>query len=170
MHESIIPLGVEEFSRLYINFHNLLFPDDRLNDSTLWDLVEESRLASSMYGVKLFGVSVEGRIVGLFDLLRRPSDAIDCKIEVVGEPPGGFLGDVIVDYLERNCSRPQVIVPAGLTGAISRLEASGYKLYNRLARLAIDLKEFNLDSFGVYIERLSTEGFQFHCMDSSYEG
>jgi hypothetical protein len=39
LHESIIPLGVEEFSRLYIGFHNLLFPDDRLDDSTLWDLV-----------------------------------------------------------------------------------------------------------------------------------
>jgi hypothetical protein len=170
LHESIIPLGFEEFSRLYISFHNLLFPDDRFDDPTLWDLVEESRLASSMYGVEFFGVSVEGRIVGLFDLLRRPSDAIHRKIEVVGEPPGGLLGDVIVDYLERNCSRPQVIVPAGLTATISRLEASGYKLYDRLARLAIDLKEFNLDNFRVYIERLSTEGFQFHCMDSSYEG
>jgi hypothetical protein len=170
LRESTIPLSVEEFSRLYISFHNLLFPDDRLDDSTLWDLVEESRLASSMYGVEFFGVSMEGGIVGLFSLLRRPSDVIDCKIEVVGEPPGGFLGGVIVDYLERNCSRPQVIVPAGLTGAISRLEASGYKLYNRLARLAIDLKEFNLDNFRGYIERLSTEGFQFHCMDSIYEG
>jgi hypothetical protein len=99
-------------------------------------------------------------------LLRRPSDVVDCKVEVMGEPPGGLLGGVIVDYLERNCSRPQVIVPAGLTATISRLEASGYKLYNRLARLAIDLKEFNLDNFRGYIERLSTEGFQFHCMDS----
>jgi hypothetical protein len=79
---------------------------------------------------------------------------------------GGFSGGVIVDYLEGNCSRPQVIVPAGLTATISRLEASGYKLYNRLARLAIDLKEFNLDNFRGYIERLSTEVFQFHCMDS----
>jgi hypothetical protein len=170
LHEGITPLGVEEFSRLYISFHNLLFPDDRFDDSTLWDLVEESRLASSMYGVEFFGVSVEGRIVGLFSLLRRPSDVVDCKVEVVGEPPGEVLGGVIVDYLERNCSRPQVIVPAGLTGAISRLEASGYKLYSRLARLAIDLKEFNLDNFRGYVERLSTEGFQFHCMDSSYEG
>jgi hypothetical protein len=123
-----------------------------------------------MYGVEFFGVSVEGRIVGLFSLLRRSSDDIDCKIEVMGEPPREVLGDVIVDHLERNCSRPQVIVPADLTAAISRLEASGYKLYNRLARLAVDLKEFNLDNFRGYIERLSTEGFQFHCMDSSYEG
>jgi GNAT superfamily N-acetyltransferase len=104
---------------------------------------------------------VEGGIVGLFSLLRRSSDVIDCKVEVVGEPPGGFLGDVIVDYFERNCSRPQVIVPAGLTATISRLEASGYKLHSRLARLAIDLKEFNLDSFRGYIERLSMEGFTF---------
>ena len=90
MRESTVPLGVEEFSRLYVSFHNLLFPDDRLDDSILRDLIEESRLASSLYGVEFFGVSVEGRIVGLFDLLRRPSDVIDCKVEVVGEPPGGF--------------------------------------------------------------------------------
>jgi GNAT superfamily N-acetyltransferase len=166
LHEGITPLGVEEFSRLYVSFHNLLFPDDRFDDSILWDLVEESRLASSLYGVEFFGVSVEGGIVGLFSLLRRSSDVIDCKIEVVGEPPGGFLGDVIVDYLERNCSRPQVIVPAGLTATISRLEASGYKLHSRLARLAIDLKEFNLDSFRGYIERLSMEGFTFKPLSS----
>lgn len=166
MHESITPLGVEEFSRLYISFHNLLFPDDRLDDSTLWDLIEESRLASSMYGVEFFGVSMEGGIVGLFSLLKRSSDVIDCKVEVVGEPPGEVLGDVIVNYLERNCSRPQVIVPAGLTATISRLEASGYKLHSRLARLAIDLKEFNLDNFRGYIERLSTEGFTFKPLSS----
>jgi len=166
LHEGMIPLGVEEFSRLYIGFHNLLFPDDRLDDSTLWDLVEESRLASSMYGVEFFGVSVEGRIVGLFSLLRRPSDVVDCKVEVVGEPPGGLLGGVIVDYLERNCSRPQVIVPAGLTATISRLEALGYKLCNRLARLAVDLKEFNLDNFRGYVERLSMGGFAFKPLSS----
>jgi GNAT superfamily N-acetyltransferase len=166
LHEGITPLGVEEFSRLYVSFHNLLFPDDRLDDSTLWDLIEESRLASSMYGVEFFGVSVEGRIIGLFSLLRRSSDVIDCKIEVVGEPPGEVLGDVIVDYLKRNCSRPQVIVPAGLTATISRLEASGYKLHSRLARLAIDLKEFNLDNFRGYIERLSMEGFTFKPLSS----
>ena len=72
MHESMIPLGVEEFSRLYVSFHKLLFPDDRLDDSTLRDLVEESRLASSMYGVEFFGVSVEGRIVGLFRFAKAP--------------------------------------------------------------------------------------------------
>ena len=166
MHEGITPLGVEEFSRLYVSFHNLLFPDDRLDDSILWDLVEESRLASSMYGVEFFGVSVEGGIVGLFSLLRRSSDVIDCRVEVVGEPPGEVLGDVIVDYLERNCSRPQVIVPADLTATISRLEASGYKLHSRLARLAIDLKEFNLDSFRGYVERLSMEGFTFKPLSS----
>ena len=72
MHEGITPLGVEGFSRLYVSFHNLLFPDDRFDDSTLWDLVEESRLASSMYGVEFFGVSVEGRIVGLFRFAKTP--------------------------------------------------------------------------------------------------
>jgi GNAT superfamily N-acetyltransferase len=100
-------------------------------------------------------------------LLRRPSDVVDCKVEVMGEPPGGLLGGVIFDYLERNCSRPQVIVPAGLTATtISRLEASGYKLYNRLARLAIDLKEFNLDNFRGYVERLSTGGLTFKPLSS----
>ncbi len=72
MHESITSLGVEEFSRLYVSFHNPLFPDDRFDESTLWDLVEESRLASSMYGVEFFGVSVEGRIVGLFRFAKAP--------------------------------------------------------------------------------------------------
>jgi len=166
LHKSMIPLGVEEFSRSYISFHNLLFPDDRLDDSTLRDLIEESRLASSMYGVEFFGVSMESGIVGLFSLLRRPSDVVDCKVEVVGEPPGEVLGGVIVDYLERNCFRPQVIVPAGLTATISRLEASGYKLHSRLARLAIDLKEFNLDDFRGYVERLSMGGFAFKPLSS----
>ena len=39
-------------------------------------------------------------------------------------------------------------------------------MHSRLARLAIDLKEFNLDSFRGYIERLSMEGFTFKPLSS----
>ena len=166
MCENIIPLSVEEFSRLYIGFHNILFPDDRLDDFILWDLIEELKLSSSMYGVKFFGVYLDGRIVGLFSTMKRSSNVIDCKVEVVGKPPGEFLGDAIISYLEKNCSMPQVIVPSGLVAVISKLEAVGYKLCNRFARLAVDLRKFDLNNFRELIERLSREGFTFKPLPS----
>jgi GNAT superfamily N-acetyltransferase len=158
---SIVPLNVEEFSKWYVNFHNILFPNDKLNDSTLRDLIEEFRLVSSMYGVEFFGIYFENRIVGLFSMLKRSSNIVDCKVDVAGEPPGEVLGDSIVNYLEQNCSSPQVIIPSNLTAVISKLEALGYRLYNRFARLTLNLEEFNFNNFREYVKKFSIEGLTF---------
>jgi GNAT superfamily N-acetyltransferase len=158
----IMPLDVETFAKKFLQFHNTLFPYDMLDDSNLLSVIKEFKIAKSYYGAKLFGVFVGKEIIGIFTSIERTLDkTVDCKIDIIGNVEISDFGYAILDFIEKQCSAPEIVVPYNLKNVINALESLGYIPCYRYARLALNLSNFNLDNFKHIIEKLNQIGFEF---------
>jgi GNAT superfamily N-acetyltransferase len=157
-----MPLDVETFAKKFLQFHNTLFPSDILDDSSLISVIKEFKMAKSYYGAELFGVFAGREIIGIFTSIKRTLDkTVDCKIDIIGNVETSNLGYAILDFIEKQCSAPEIVVPYNLKNVINALESLGYVPCYRYARLALNLSNFNLDDFKHIIEKLNQIGFEF---------